>query len=258
MPGGRETLLVVEDDEAVRASTIAALAELGYRVLAAPDAAAALRVLQRDEPIDLLFSDVVMPGPLNPAQLAHQARQLRPGLQVLFTSGYVDDCIGRDGRIDPAMPLIAKPYERDDLARRIRQLLDVEPAPPSDGSDADLQLSVLFVDDDEDLQYVGAEVLRMMGNEVQTASSAEEALELLHARDFDVLVTDVGLPGMSGIALARLARERTPTLKVVLASGYGRSALPDGDQIREHTVLLPKPYSPDAMAQALRRACSDG
>ena len=134
----------------------------------------------------------------------------------------------------------------------------MEPAPPSGWSEADLQLSVLFVDDDEDLQYVGAEVLRMMGNEVQTASSAEEALELLHARDFDVLVTDVGLPSMSGIALARLARERTPTLKVVLASGYGRSALPDGDQIREHTVLLPKPYSPEAMAQALRRACSDG
>ena len=56
----------------------------------------------------------------------------------------------------------------------------------------------------------------------------------------------------------RLARERAPSLKVVLASGYGRSALPDGDRIREHTVLLPKPYAPEAMAQALRRACSDG
>jgi len=118
-----ETVLVVEDNDDVRSYSMATLAELGYRVLAAHDADAALVILRSDAPVDLLFTDVVLPGQSGRV-LADQARRLRPGLKVLFTTGYSRNAIVHHGRLDPGVQLITKPFTYDQLAGRIRDLLD--------------------------------------------------------------------------------------------------------------------------------------
>jgi CheY-like chemotaxis protein len=97
---------------------------MGYRVLAAGNGAQALEVLRRGEPVDLLFTDVVMPGGLTGRELAEEAAKMRPGLKVLYTSGYAEDAIVHDGRLDPGVQLLRKPYRRADLARKVRLALD--------------------------------------------------------------------------------------------------------------------------------------
>ncbi|MFS0773630.1 PAS domain-containing protein [Sphingomonas sp. 1P08PE] len=121
--GGDETVLVVEDDEGVRTTVVELFRDLGYTVLTAADAVQALGVLDGPEQIDLLFTDVIMPGPLTSAAMARQARERRPDLAVLFTSGYAEDGIVHGGRLDPGLALLPKPYSREVLARRVRQVL---------------------------------------------------------------------------------------------------------------------------------------
>jgi CheY-like chemotaxis protein len=121
---GAETILVVEDDDALRAYTIEVLSELGYRIIAAPSAVAALDILDRGPQIDLLFTDVVMPGGVNGRQLADEAVRRRPGLRVLFTTGYTRNAIVHHGRLDPGVQMIGKPFSFDELGAKIRELLD--------------------------------------------------------------------------------------------------------------------------------------
>jgi PAS domain S-box-containing protein len=119
-----ETILVVEDDEDVRTFTVATLNELGYRVLSASDARSALDGLQREPDVDLLFTDVGLPNGVNGRQLADEALRIRPGIKVLFTTGYARNAIVHHGRLDPGVELIVKPYTQPDLARRVRRVLD--------------------------------------------------------------------------------------------------------------------------------------
>jgi PAS domain S-box-containing protein len=120
--GGAETILLVEDDELVRSYAHAQLVSLGYAVLQARDGSQALRVLEDGQPVDLLFTDVVMPG-MSGRELAEQARAMRPGLRVLYTSGYTQDAIVHDGRLDEGVQLLSKPYRRDELARKLREVI---------------------------------------------------------------------------------------------------------------------------------------
>ncbi|MGB9110437.1 MAG: ATP-binding protein, partial [Telluria sp.] len=120
--GGNETILVVEDDLAVQATVVDMLQALGYRVLKANDGQSALTILQSGIPIDMLFTDVVMPGPVRSIEVARQAKEMLPGIEVLFTSGYTQNAIVHGGRLDEGVELISKPYRRDELARKIRQL----------------------------------------------------------------------------------------------------------------------------------------
>jgi CheY-like chemotaxis protein len=123
--GQNETILVCEDDDDVRAYTVEVLRELGYRVLEAQDGPAALRLLERgDQRVDLLFTDVVLPSGMTGAVLAEHARKLRPDLKVLFTTGYARNAIVHQGRLDPGVALITKPFSYGDLAARVRDMLD--------------------------------------------------------------------------------------------------------------------------------------
>ncbi len=122
--GGSETILLVEDDDAVRSYAGAALRSFGYRVVEAADGPSALALVGQREDLDLLFTDVVMPGGMNGRALADAARQLRPGLRVLYTSGYTEDAIVHHGRLDPGAHLLGKPYRRSDLGRAIRAALE--------------------------------------------------------------------------------------------------------------------------------------
>jgi PAS domain S-box-containing protein len=118
--GGDETILVVEDDPLVRVSAIAQLESLGYATLAVENADQALAIIESGTHVDLLFTDMVMPGGANGRELAEAARERRPSLKVLFTSGYSEDTIVHDGKLDAGVLLLAKPYRKADLARMVR------------------------------------------------------------------------------------------------------------------------------------------
>jgi CheY-like chemotaxis protein len=124
MPGGDETVLVVDDEEDVRETVLALMDELGYRTLVAADGVAALAIVESNEQIDLLLTDVMMPGELDGPALAERTLQARPGIKILFTSGFADGKVLQ--RIDrvSGSALIAKPYRNEELALRIRQTLD--------------------------------------------------------------------------------------------------------------------------------------
>jgi PAS domain S-box-containing protein len=124
--GGSETVLVAEDDEEVRGSAVDLLSGLGYRVLKARDAASALSIIESGVPVDLLFTDVVMPGPLKSPELARKARDRIPGIAVLFTSGYTENAIVHGGRLDAGVELLPKPYSREALALKVRLVLDAK------------------------------------------------------------------------------------------------------------------------------------
>ncbi len=120
---GRETILVVEDDELVRGHLISQLRDLGYEVSGAASGVEALALLQRGERYDLLFTDVVMPG-MNGRQLVDEARRIAPRMRVLFTSGYSENAIVHHGRLDHGVQLLSKPYRRQELALKVRDVLD--------------------------------------------------------------------------------------------------------------------------------------
>ncbi|MEA3131493.1 MAG: hypothetical protein QOF46_3288 [Paraburkholderia sp.] len=121
--GGGETILVVEDDADVRLTAVEMLAQLGYKVLTASSGDAALEFIDSDVPIDLLFTDVVMPGQVKSVALAQRAAARSPSVPTLFTSGYTRDEIVHHGKLDAGITLLSKPYRRDDLARKVRSVL---------------------------------------------------------------------------------------------------------------------------------------
>jgi signal transduction histidine kinase len=123
LEGGHETILVVEDDSTVRALVVGQIKSLGYVALTAVSAADALTVIDKPGEIDLLFTDMIMPGAINGRQLADKALQRRSSLKILYTSGYSNAAIMHDGHLDNGVLLLAKPYHKSDLARMIRTAL---------------------------------------------------------------------------------------------------------------------------------------
>ena len=121
--GGNETVLVVEDDALVRRYVMTQIESLGYTTLEAANASDALRFIDEVRAIDLLFTDVIMPGIMNGRQLVDEALKRRPGLKILFTSGYTENAIVHHGRLDSGVLLLAKPYRKSELARMIRHAL---------------------------------------------------------------------------------------------------------------------------------------
>jgi CheY-like chemotaxis protein len=111
---------VVEDDAPVRDDVVRQLESLGYKPLAAANAAAALALVEAGEKFDLLFTDVIMPGGMNGRELAEEIARRRPGTRVLFTSGYTENAIVHHGRLDPGVALLNKPYRKKDLAEKVR------------------------------------------------------------------------------------------------------------------------------------------
>jgi PAS domain S-box-containing protein len=267
--GGSETVLVVEDDEDVRGTVVDLLSELGYRVLRAKDAQSALAIVESGVPIDLLFTDVVMPGPLASPEMARKARERLPNIAVLFTSGYTDNAIVHGGRLDEGVDLLSKPYSREAMARKIRQVLrsqpraaaaaPVSPSLPPPEQDvlpcaSRLAARVLLVDDDAMVRFTTADMLGYLGHVVTEAGDATEALRLLSEHAFDVIVTDISLPDLSGDELAMRALALQPGLRVIFATGY--DALPeDSDhQALAGAMLLRKPYNKERIEEAMNAA----
>ncbi|PCD67692.1 hybrid sensor histidine kinase/response regulator [Rhizobium phaseoli] len=264
--GGTETILVAEDDEGVRATVIEMLSDLGYYVLKAKDAQSALTVIESGAHIDLLFTDVVMPGTLKSPELARLARARLPDIAVLYTSGYTEDSIVHGGRLDPGLELLSKPYTREDLARKIRHVLASRPqggrgaadaarpnAKPSEPHHPETAAKpkLLLVEDDAFIRMDTAEILHDLGYDVIEAESGEQGADILDHTLVDIIVVDLGLPGMSGSAFAARAREALPSVGLVFATGG--SDLPDSNHL-SGSVLLPKPFNSAALDRAVKAA----
>ncbi|PRX99284.1 response regulator [Paraburkholderia sp. BL25I1N1] len=270
--GSGETILVVEDDADVRLTAVEMLAQLGYKVLTTSSGDAAIEFIDSDVPIDLLFTDVVMPGKIKSVELAQRAAARSPAVPALFTSGYTRDEIVHHGKLDAGITLLSKPYRRDDLARKVRSVLRagaaaaagvalpvsvaegqiaacVPPAAydPARESGHESQAPaveairqrksplgtarstrtparVLLVEDDMDSREAFSDLLTALGLDCTAVASAEEALPLVPAQHFDILFTDLTLPGMSGDSLARVMLRQQPGIRVLLVSGYGKNA----------------------------------
>jgi PAS domain S-box-containing protein len=248
--GGTENILVVEDDEDVRSTVTGLLKELGYRVLSAEDAAAGLAIIESGARIDLLFTDVVMPGKLQSREMADRAKLLLPDIAVLFTSGYTENSIVHAGRLDDGVSLLSKPYSRDALARRVRECID---RAKTDGQsnmtncraigNARKSLRILLVEDEALIRLAALEMLGELGHETKGCSTGTEAITLLNASAFDVLITDLGLPDVPGHEIVAQAQARWPDMQIVIATGDAperdeRNSSKDG-----RTRFLSKPYA---------------
>jgi CheY-like chemotaxis protein len=220
---------------------------------------AALAIVDSGIPIDLIFTDVMMPGTLRSPELARKAKERLPNVAVLFTSGYTQNAIVHGGRLDPGVELLAKPYTREALARKIRHVLAnhaqrrlaaTESRQPI-SEDVVKGATVLLVEDDELIRLTATEMLSDLGCKVMEASSAEEGLKALDQAAVDILVTDVGLPGVSGLQLAKDARSLRPDLCIVVATGD--SGIQSEAELLD-AVLVVKPYAPETLRRSLESA----
>ncbi len=258
--GGTETVLVVEDDDDVRATVVELVAELGYRVLRAKDAASGLAILESGVPIDLLFTDVVMPGPMQSREMARRAQERHPGIAVLFTSGYTENSIVHGGRLDDNVDLLSKPYTQEELAHRLRACLDrrdgmARPTPTRGAKDGEkpASLNVLLVEDDVHIRQVTAEMLADLGHAGFQAGSVQEALELLETNPIQVLITDIGLPGASGTSLVSQVHRRWPAIRIIVASGLAGPGTSVQSDFGGDLVFLTKPYGSADIRRILQR-----
>jgi signal transduction histidine kinase/CheY-like chemotaxis protein/type II secretory pathway pseudopilin PulG len=278
--GGSETILVVEDDDAVRETVIAMLGDLGYRVLKASDAQSALTIVESGAAIDLLFTDVVMPGTLKSPEMARKAKERIPGLSVLFTSGYTENAIVHGGRLDAGVNLLSKPYGTEQLARKIRQVLTLDgkqpkaapPVPVAHTSEVQNAapvpapaesimtkppargLTVLVCEDDALIRMDTCDMLQELGHSTIEADDGLDALEIAGKQEIDILFTDIGLPGISGAELARRARAVKPDLFVIFATG--RDAV-EGFDDASRIALLKKPYQFSELERVLGTVLDD-
>lgn len=257
---GRQRILLVEDNEHVRLAIAEMLQDRGYRVVVAENPDAALSLLERDAAFDLLLSDVVMPGTVTAVELARQAQRLRPSMSVLLMSGFARDLVtGHDAM---SLPMIAKPFHSEELIAKVHSMLaavteapppsvtTVEAAPPPA---ARPKRHVLLVEDEVVLRMSTTDMLERLDCSVVAVGSGEEALKLLPEAGFDLLVTDLGLPGMSGTELAAQARRQLPELPVVIASGYGGFESDLGN-----VRFISKPYSSIDLEQAVKALALTG
>jgi CheY-like chemotaxis protein len=238
-----ETILMVEDDEDVRNHTRESLQELGYCVLEAANGRVALELIRRHPQVQLLFTDVGLPGGMNGRQLADQARRLKSNLKVLFTTGYARNAIVHGGRLDPGVELLPKPFTFPALAAKLRDILDASKKPPC----------ILVVEDEILVQLLVTEILEEEGFRVELAGSATDAtskLRLLNGR-VDAALIDIGLPDQKGDALAGELRAVHSSLPIVLATGYEAVDLRQRFSGQPLIAFLHKPYSAKQLYAAL-------
>lgn len=252
--GRGERVLVLEDDDAVRAAVADLLTALGYEVSAAGSTAEAERLLASDAVFDLLLSDVVMPGQPSPPDFARAARERRPGLKVLFMSGYAEDVVVHQGRIDADVHLIEKPYRKDELAMRLRKLLDERSTTPTDGVAAPAEpLQVLLVEDEPLIAMGLADLLASLGYQVIEAKNAAEAQAAFERSvpSIDIVLTDIGLPDMDGEDLALWCRRTRPGVPIVFSTGQTDFEPSDELASDGRIGVVTKPFNGAALKDAL-------
>jgi signal transduction histidine kinase/DNA-binding response OmpR family regulator len=239
-----ETVLVVEDDPDVRSYSCETLRELGYTVLEANDGRAGLILLDSNPQIRVLFTDVGLPGGINGRQLADEARRRMPGLKVLFTTGYARNAIVHDGRLDPGVELITKPFTQAALASKLRDIIDASEGPSR----------ILVVEDEPLIEMLATEFLEEAGFKVDSAATATEAMNKLGLTSIgiDAVVMDIGLPDRRGDALVREIRAIHSSLPIIIATGRGANDIRQMFRGEKRMAFVPKPYSAADLYSALR------
>ena len=243
-------VLMVEDDDQLRAMGAATLREAGHTVIEAADASAALDALSRGSRPDLLFTDVRLGDGMDGRGLADEVKRRAPRTRVLFTTAYARNAVVHQGRLDPGMKLLTKPYSQSELVAKVNGMLD-EPA---------LRGAVLLVEDEPFVAMVASQILEDQGFKVTIASHGEAALS--HARTAkedigrDALVlaiVDIGLPDMRGDEVVRRLGEIAPELPVIIATGYATQDLSQLFGGRPDVGVISKPYDGATLVAALER-----
>jgi signal transduction histidine kinase/DNA-binding response OmpR family regulator len=254
--GGSEHILVVEDDEGVRAAVVDMLGDLGYRVSRADNAESALELLKTATP-DLIFTDVVMPGTISTREFTRRAQEMHPRVRVLYTSGYTQNAIVHNGKLDDDALLLSKPYRKDELARKLRSVFAgtargaiTPPQSVADRNTDPRRGKVLVVEDVVLIRATTMDMVEQLGFQAAEAGDAPEALAILQQDDsIAILLTDLGLPGMNGRQLVEEALRLKPGLKIIIASGYSTHQ-EEGAGLPSQVSYLVKPFD----MQQLRRA----
>jgi CheY-like chemotaxis protein len=197
-------------------------------------------------------------------ELAARARQRMPGIAVLFTSGYTENSIVHAGRLDEGVELLSKPYTQEALALKLRQVLSARARITSttDGSSAPWSRHanaepsrILLCEDDASIRLTVKDMLESRGYVVIDVGSAETAIEAYRRESIDLLVTDLILPGTSGIDLMQKLRQINATLPLVFTTGrFDKNA----GLLDARTKVLLKPYSGDALVQTISRLLGQG
>jgi DNA-binding response OmpR family regulator len=251
-----EAILVVEDDEDVRNFTAGSLRELGYRVLEAGDAAAAREIVELEPEIQLLFTDLGLPGGTDGKALADQVQKIRPSLRVLITTAYAGSALVHDGRLDSGVDLLSKPFTVAALATRIRDLLD-----RNDNKDNKVveATNILLVEDEALLRMLIADVLTDAGYHVEEAASFREGLSKMKDGSvrFAGAVIDLGLPDRPGDELIAEVRAINPGLVIVLATGFADGSVRRRFADDKGVHILVKPFQPEALIEMLPAARQD-
>jgi CheY-like chemotaxis protein len=243
--GHSEIILVVEDEPGVRDHTVETLKELGYRVLEAADGPAALAIIDKQPDIDLLFTDVGLPGGMNGRQLADEAQRRRPTLKVVFTTAYARNAIIHEGRLDPGVHLVTKPFTVAEVATTLRTVLGERGAP-----------CILLVEDEFLVRIDAAEALAEFGFQVVEAASAGTAMAMQRelGNRLGASVIDLGLPDRRGDGLAADLRAMHPRLPILIASGFIDADLRQRFAGDPHMSFVEKPYQTAQLRAALEAA----
>ncbi|HLG45945.1 MAG TPA: response regulator [Reyranella sp.] len=241
-----DVVLVVEDDDDVREYTAGSLRDLGYVVFEAGDAAAALEIVGREPAIRLLFTDLGLPGGLDGKGLSERALKLRPGLKVLITTAYAASALIHDGRLDAGIDLLVKPFTFDQLAARIREVLDRRQAPAG-------EVRILVVEDEALIRMLIVQALEDLGCAVEEAANARQASQRIAevGGRLSGAIVDLGLPDRPGDAVIDELRRDRPDLPILLASGRDDSPVLQRLSKAGPLRLLRKPFQPDEIEGAL-------
>lgn len=246
VPGGSETILLVEDQPEVRTLAAKVLTSYGYRVLEGSHGEDALLVAKlHPEPIHLLLTDVIMPG-MTGRELAERLKPLKPGIKVLYMSGYSGNAITYQGLLDPGLDYVPKPFTALSLAGKVREVL----ARPSASG------TILVVDDETAIRQLFEELLTGEGYEVLSATNGAEALQIVRGRHLDLIITDLVMPELEGIETIRAIRNAQPNLKIIAASGAFKGRFLQSASLLGACATLLKPIGRDELLSTVRQVLS--
>jgi two-component system cell cycle sensor histidine kinase/response regulator CckA len=241
---GAETLLIVEDQDDVRRMALSILKANGYRLLEAGNADQALGLSANYRgKIDLLVTDVIMPG-LNGRQLADRLVEERPGLKVLYTSGYDADVITLQGSLEPGMEYLPKPFGAAQLSAKVREVL----------SSGTPKGTLLLIDDDTAVRRLLRQLLTGAGYVVMEAGDGRSGMAKIERHPVDLVITDLVMPEQEGLETLRHLQLTRPELPVIAISGaFGGSFLKTARRFGA-VAALSKPIESEELLRAVRQA----